>query len=425
MRSAGSLTSARTRSEASTPPGSRSRTASGSRSARPAASVVLPAPSRPSIVTSGIGAAAYDAGVMLPGLERHPHARAVLRLDAPSHAYLFHGPAGAGKRDVARAFAAELLAEGSADPDNARARVLRGSHPDLSWVARGGPADMLVSDIDEPVVAAAARTPFESNRRVFVIERADTMNDEAANRMLKTLEEPPAFAHLVLLTDRPGNVLPTIASRCQHVRFDAPPVDALAARLEERGVVALTARACARLSLGDGEKAVALAVGTGPDRRAAAERFVRAALRDELGDRPWKALLDEAKRAGEQAVEECDGRAAAELEVTAKRDQKRIEREGNERARRASRRASTAALDHGLQLAGLWLRDLACLADGAEAAVHHCDRLDALREDAAGRTAGRLRAGLDAVEVTRQRLVLNVSEELALEALAYKLARIS
>ena len=94
--------------------------------------------------------------------------------------------------------------------------------------------------------------------------RVDTMNDEAANRMLKTLEEPPAFAHLVLLTDRPGNVMPTIASRCQHVRFDAPPANELAALLQERGVSAETARACARLSLGDGEKALALALGGDP-----------------------------------------------------------------------------------------------------------------------------------------------------------------
>src|SRR3954466_13760306 len=143
MVRAGSLTTARMRSEASTPPGGRSGTGSGAPSGRPAASVVLPAPSRPSIVTSGIGAGAYDAGPMLPGLERHPHARAVLRLDAPSHAYLFHGPAGAGKRDVARAFAAELVAEGSPDPDSARARALRGAHPDLTWVAPSGAADML------------------------------------------------------------------------------------------------------------------------------------------------------------------------------------------------------------------------------------------------------------------------------------------
>src|SRR3954468_1501658 len=336
MRSDGSLTRSRTRSAAATPPGSRRSTASGSFCARPAASVVLPAPSRPSMVTSGIGAGAYDAWPMLPGLERHPHARAVLRLDAPSHAYLFHGPAGAGKREVARAFGAELLAEGAPDAEGARARVMRGSPPDLTWVAPSGAADMLVSDIDQPVVAAAARTPFESRRRVFVIERADTMNDEAANRMLKTLEEPPAFGHLVLLTDRPGNVMPTIASRCQHVRFDAPPAGELAARLQARGVSAETPRACARLSLGDGEKALALALGSGPARRAAAERFARACLRDELGDRPWGELMGEAKRAGEQAVGEAEGRVAGELEVTASRDRKRVEREGGERAKRAA-----------------------------------------------------------------------------------------
>ena len=80
---------------------------------------------------------------------------------------------------------------------------------------------MLVSDIDEPVVAAASRTPFESLRRVFVIESVDRLGDEAANRMLKTLEEPAAFVHLILITDRLADVLPTIRSRCQLVRFDA------------------------------------------------------------------------------------------------------------------------------------------------------------------------------------------------------------
>jgi DNA polymerase-3 subunit delta' len=184
------------------------------------------------------------------------------------------------------------------------------------------------------------------------------------------------------------------------------------------------ARACARLSLGDGEKALALALEAGAARRAAAERYVRACLRDELGDRPWKALLEDARRAGEQAVQETQWHVAAELEVTATRDRRRVEREGGERARRASRRASTAALDHGLQLAGLWLRDLACLADGADEIVYACDRVEELRADAAGRGAGALRAGLDAVEDTRQRLVLNVSEELALEALAYRLVRL-
>ena len=69
---------------------------------------------------------------------------------------------------------------------------------------------MRVEDVADPVVVAAGKTPFESNRRVFVLERVEEMNDEVANRMLKTLEEPPPYAHLVLLTDAPGRVLETV-----------------------------------------------------------------------------------------------------------------------------------------------------------------------------------------------------------------------
>src|ERR1700690_1417340 len=155
---------------------------------------------------------------LLPGIDAHPHARAVLLPAlAPgasaSHAYLFHGPAGTGKRAVARAFAAGLLAEGARSPTTVAERVARDSHPDLTWVRPSGAAEMLVADIEEPVIAAASRTPFESARRVFVIEGAETMNDQAANRMLKTLEEPPAFTHLLLLADRREDVLATIPSR--------------------------------------------------------------------------------------------------------------------------------------------------------------------------------------------------------------------
>ena len=59
---------------------------------------------------------------------------------------------------------------------------------------------------------AATRTPFEASRRVFVLERVDTMNDEVANRLLKTLEEPAPFVHLILLTDALGRVIETVVS---------------------------------------------------------------------------------------------------------------------------------------------------------------------------------------------------------------------
>src|SRR3954452_17148957 len=209
-------------------------------------------------------------------LDQHPHAAAVLGAaleGAPAHAYLLHGPAGTGKRAAARDFAAALLARGAEDPESARPRVRHGAHPDLTWVAPSGAHEMLRRDVDEAVVSAASRTPFEARHRVFVLERADTMNDEAANALLKTLEEPPSYVVLILLTERLTQVLPTIASRCQAVRFDPPAAGQLAQRLQSQGVAPETAEAAARLSLADANKALALALGDGPALSAAAERF--------------------------------------------------------------------------------------------------------------------------------------------------------
>ena len=365
---------------------------------------------------------------MLPGTEPHPHARAVLGAavppaGTPSHAYLFHGPAGSGKRAVARAFAAALLAEGAPDEEGARARVEHGVHPDLTWVAPGSAAGILVGDVDEAVVSSAARTPFEARRRVFVIEHADELNDQAANRMLKTLEEPPAFAHLILLTSRPGEVLPTIASRCQPVRFDAPGVPEIAARLH--GVAPQTADACARLALGDAERALGLALGDGPALRAEAEAFARATVAGALAGRPWMKLLGRARAAGERAQADVEAALGAELELSVKKDHARLKREAGDRARRAFRRAQNTSLDAALALVGLWFRDVACVLDGAGELVHHSDRVEELRADAtSGVRAARLRRAQELVEHTRAaQRERNPNEELALDALASRLAR--
>jgi DNA polymerase III subunit delta' len=364
----------------------------------------------------------------LAALEPHPHAAAVLgaAVDGrPSHAYLLHGPAGSGKRAAARAVAAELLARGAADPDGARARALHGAHPDLTWVAPSGAHEMLRRDVDESVVSAAAHTPFEASFRVFVLERADTMNDEAANALLKTLEEPADYVVLLLLTDRPTQVLPTIASRCQPVRFDPPAPAELAARLQARGAAPTQAEAAARLSLGDGERALALAVGDGAALRAHGEAFARAPLHGRTGaERPWLALLELAAARGAAARAGHEERLAEELQFLPRKEHKRRETEVGEQARRAERRAHTAALDHGLQLAGLWYRDLACVAAGAPELAHHADRADELAQDAEGRSLAVFREAAELVDDFRARLALNVSYDLACEALAFRLERL-
>lgn len=358
-----------------------------------------------------------------------PHAAAVLRAalaadGVASHAYLFHGPPGSGKRAAARAFATALLADGAADPANVAARVAREVHPDLAWVRPSGAAEMLVSDVDEAVVAAASRTPFEARRRVFVIEGADVLNERAANRLLKTLEEPASFVCLLLLATRRADVLETIVSRCQPVRFDAAAPALIERRLIERAAVtAARAAACARLCLGDQRLADRLAGEDGAALRASAEDLARAVLGEVAlaGARPWAGLLEAAKQAGDLAGQQTAAAFQADAELLGASERRRREREGVEAAKRASRRARTRALDLGLRLLELWLRDLLCVREGAPAVVHAVDRVEQLTAAAAALQASSLRRAVELVGETRLRLAQNVSEELALEAMAHRL----
>jgi DNA polymerase-3 subunit delta' len=371
------------------------------------------------------------AGEPLAGTEAHPHARMVLgsalASDRPSHAYLFHGPPGTGKRTAARAFAAELLAQGDPDPDSVRRRVDGGSHPDLTWVVPTGAHVMRVEDVADPVVAAAGHTPFEARRRVFVLERVDTMNDEVANRMLKTLEEPPSYVHIVLLTDSLGQVLETVISRCQPVRFDPVPAERIATALEAEGIEPERAAACAGLALGNVARARFLASDDGEALRDDAEALVRAALRG--GGRkpgeaePWRALLARAEERRVRAEEDAATEAEKRLELEPRgRERNALARELEEAAKRGGRRARTEVLDLGLELAGLGFRDLLCLAEDADDAVLATDRAPKLAEEARGREPRRLREAVERCDETRRSLELNVGEELALTALSLRLA---
>ena len=371
-------------------------------------------------------------GTIDSATEHQPRVRAALGAalaSGPSHAYLFRGPRGAGKRAAARAFAAELLATASADPEDARRRALLdpSPHPDLVWIAPRG-AQHLVEEVREKVIRAASYRPFEGGRRVFVIEAAEALRDESQNALLKTLEEPPGFVHIVLLSSEGDGLLETVASRCQPLDFIPLPVAVLEARLAADGPISSdmqreSARqpeeiaAAARLGAGDLERARLLLTDDGRELRAGAERCVAAALAGETAGAPWAALLARAKDAG--AAAEDSTREALEKEVEA--GVKRSARDVGDEAKRAGRRVRTAILDLGLELCGAWLRDLAALAAGAEEVVYNRDRLSPLGEAAEALDPARPRRGAELVQETRRSLELNVSEELALEALFFRL----
>jgi DNA polymerase-3 subunit delta' len=335
----------------------------------------------------------------------------------PGHAYLFRGPRGAGKREVARAFAAEILASGAADPDDVRRRALLdpSPHPDLVWLRPRG-AQHLVEEVREQVIRAAAYRPFEGASRVFVIEQAETMREESQNALLKTLEEPPKFDHLLLLSAEPEALLETITSRCQEVAFTALPPEALAEALASEGGAEGVA-AAARLAGGDAERARFLLGEEGVRLRGEAEAMARAAGDVEAGGAPWRALLERSEAAGEEAEKAARERLeAGELD-------RRPAREIGEEARRVGRRRRTELLDFGLELCAVWFRDLAAVAAGAPELVLNSDRVEELGHEAAGLEPTAPRRCVELVQDTRRRLDLNVSEELALEALFFRLQR--
>ena len=148
---------------------------------------------------------------------------------------------------------------------------------------------------------------------------------------------------------------------------------------------------------------------------------MRSALAGRTGDRPWAGLLEAARLAGAGSGERAQERLRQELELVPSRERKRHEREGLEARRRAERRARTQTLDLALRLAELWLRDMLCLREGAPELVYAVDRRGELEQDAQDRDGARLAEAIELVADTRLSLSLNVSEELALEALAYRL----
>ncbi|MBI4896760.1 MAG: AAA family ATPase [Actinobacteria bacterium] len=363
----------------------------------------------------------------------HPQARASLTSaiehDSASHAYLFHGPRGVGKARAARAFAAALLSAGTQNDqaaESASARALRGSHPDLTWVKPSGAHEMRIDDIAEPVVHGATRTPMEGAKRVFVLERVETMSAEVANRMLKTLEEPAAYAHFILLTAESERVLPTVLSRCQQVRFDALAPRLIAAGLVAEGVPEDRAAACAALASGDPRLAHELVTDDGDAMRSEAGKIVACALRGVSGrERPWEGLLARAVEAGERAEQAELSQLEARIEALPKgREKSAAQKEGEQSAHRTARRERAESLDRSLRVAALLLRDLAATAVGAADQVLATDRSESITKAAAGRSVADLIAAAAEVDDTRRALRRNVSEELTLQALSFRLDRL-
>jgi len=329
--------------------------------------------------------------------------------DGPAHAYLFNGPAGVGKRATALAFAAELLA---GDP-----RVERRTHPDLYVLEPLG--DQIRIDAVREMRRDLHMRPFEADRRVYLLFGAHLLNDEAADALLKDLEEPPAYAVIVLVADEVGSLAETIRSRCQAIPFRRLSERAVREEVQARApqLSEDEATSIARVAGGRLDRAERLLDPAAAQRREELLEVARSVYADPDFDPGGAAeKLLEAARARAAEAKEREEAALEELDLTA--------REAEQRVRRAGRGAEREELLAALEELAAWYRDLVAAAAGAQSALVHADRAEQLAEDGSlERLEGAARAAELVRDTWRNLEEFQLSAGLALEALFVELRR--
>jgi DNA polymerase-3 subunit delta' len=330
--------------------------------------------------------------------------RAVAQLQAalasPVHAYLLVGPRGSGKRALARAFAAGLLAEGRSDRERHIALAMAEEHPDLMVVERVG-ASISAEQADR-IVDRASRTPVEGDRKVLVLDEFHLVTPAVGPKLLKTIEEPHPGTFFVILAEEVTPDLITIASRCVRIDLGPVPAEEIAAKLVAEGVSEARAAEAAAMAAGDLRRARVLA----GDERLALRRQAWHEVPDRLDGTGATAtrLVDELLAMIDDSLEPLRTRHLAELEALEERVERSGERgsgrrELTERHKREERRHRMDELRFGLLTLARRYREQLATAARPQPVI----------------------AALDAVQQTAVALARNPNERLQLQALFLRL----
>jgi DNA polymerase-3 subunit delta' len=304
-----------------------------------------------------------------------------LRNQRLAHAYLFAGPRGAGKKQMALHLAKSLFClEREADACGACLpcrRIEAGNHPDVLIISPDG-ASIKIDQIRALQKEMSMRA-VESAHKVYIIEHVDKMTTQAANSLLKFLEEPPAGVVALLLTENSHAILPTILSRCQILTFSPLSTDLIAKELQAGGVPAGLANVVSHIT---------------------------ANLDDarELSQSDWFAQL---RNVVIQLMKECKQRNSAALFTIQEWFQK------NDRIKEE--------LPLFLDLLILWLRDILYVQVGRHAHLINSDQQDVLQGQALAWTKAELLHGIALVMETKNRIERNANAQLALERLVLQI----
>lgn len=301
--------------------------------------------------------------------------RQIARKGQVSHSYILNGGEGTGKRLIADWFAQLLQCTGEEKPCGSCLSCLQaisGNHPDIIRVGHEKPNLIGVDDIRTGINQTMQVRPYSGRYKIYIIDEAEKMNIQAQNALLKTIEEPPEYGVILLLTENAASFLPTILSRC--VRLDVRPLpDAKVAELLlNRGVSPADAARISRLSGGSAGRAFAM---------SESEAFRG------MSDAVF-GILRQPERLGIREIHEFIAEIGKYKEET----------------------------ENALALTELWFRDVMVMKTGQDARLLlFREEQDSISGTAAGISPEGISRIFNAVQETRDRLNANVNYELTIE----------
>lgn len=360
--------------------------------------------------------------------------RAAAESNRPTHAWLFTGPPGSGRSVAARAFAAAILCERHGCGECASCRqVAAGTHADLLLIRPDG-LSYGVKQTRELVLRAAA-SPVYGGWRAVLFEDSDRATEQAANALLKAIEEPPPRTIWLLCSPSAADLPVTVRSRCRLITLRMPPTAAVAEILCREGVNAAEATDAARASLGHIGRARRLATDPEAAKRRAELLSVPARLTG-LGEAfsAAAALVDAAKADALAITQTLDGPEREALRqafgegstgkgvATAVRGSAGALKDLEARQKSRATRTERDSLDLALLDLAAFYRDVLAVQLGAEVELANASRENVLRRLAESSVPGETVRKIEAIMTCRRRLATSVAPLLAVEEMTLTLA---